>query len=147
VRRGRGAFAGELVPGTYRVLVEASGLGRRYTAAVRAGEQTHLAIDWDTDARWIATPRWIGLVWPRGVRDRTAQVAQRLARGGASVVVVGIILRRDRRFVIGQAYRRATGAPERAGSIELEAGEDDTGERDAARLLALADYLATGERT
>jgi len=144
VGRGRGGtFAGDLFPGSYRVLIEAAGIGRRYTVVVRAGERTRLSIDWDTDSRWTAAPRWVGLVWPRGARDRTAQLAQRLARAGAAgVIVVGIIRRDGRRLAIGHAYRRATGALDRAGSVELERGE-----RDAARLIALADYLATGERT
>lgn len=140
--RGRGGtFAGALFPGTYRVLVEVSGIGRRYTAAVRAGEETRLAIDWDTDARLTVTARWIGAVWPLGAEDRTARLAQRLARGGAidGVIVVGIVRRDGRRFVVGHAYGGAGGALARAGSIEL-------GARDAAKLLALADYLAGGER-
>jgi hypothetical protein len=170
VGRGRGrAFAGELFPGTYRVLVEASGVGRRYTAAVRAGEETRLSIDWDIDARLTVTPRWVGFVWPRGARERMSQIAARLSRGGAldDVIVVGIVRRGARRFVVGHAYSRTAGTLERAGSIELgETGEigklgeigeiGELGEigkrgkpraRDTAKLVALADYLASGVRT
>jgi hypothetical protein len=143
VGRGRGGtFAGALLPGTYRILVEASGTGRRYTARVRAGETTRLSIDWDVDARLVATPRWVGCVWPRGAQDGTARLAQRLARGGAAdgVIVVEIVRRGERRFTTGRVYRRAAGSPARAAEIEL-------GGRDAERLVALADYLAGGERT
>ena len=148
VGRGRGGtFDGDLWPGTYRILVEVSGVGRRYTATVEPGRRTRLEIDWETDARFTATAQWIGFVWPRGAHDRTAQLAQRFARGNAldDAIVVGIVHRGAHRYVIGHTYRRESGVLERVGSIQLgEPGEP--GAADAAKLAALADYLSNGER-
>lgn len=141
VHRGRGhALAEDLLPGTYRIQLEAAGTSRRYTTTLHAGEQALLSIDWDTDTRVTATPQWVGFAWPHGAKPRTRQLVQRLARRGAieAVIVVGIAEAGERRYVVGRRYR-ATGAIERLAWLEFGVGGP-------AQLIALADYLAGATR-
>lgn len=138
--RGSTSVTG-LLPGPYRVLVEAAGVARRYEVSVGEGEETRLSIDWALDARLTAARTWAGFVAPRGAPDPAARLGPQLARGDApgGVIVVGIVRRGARRLAVGHAYAPGTGALVRAGSVELGAGA-------APRLSALAAYLAGGAR-
>lgn len=62
VGRGRGgAFASDVLPGAYRVLIVLHGKARRYRISVHGNAQTRLLLDWDEESRFALGRDWAGL--------------------------------------------------------------------------------------
>jgi hypothetical protein len=123
VRHGPGSrFAGDLLPGRYRLLVQVGNVARRYAVDVDPAKsvQVERRIDWELDSNFEATKEWVGMHWRTGV-VRTADVARQLSsrvrqRG---VAFVTIELRHNRRFVVGNVYEPRASGP-RTCTIEID---------------------------
>ncbi|MEJ7599245.1 MAG: hypothetical protein WKG01_15170 [Kofleriaceae bacterium] len=135
VARG-GSYTGNMLPGSYRVVVQVNDLTRRYDVTVSAGAETHLEIDWGLDSQLVVSDRWIGIVARDLTPARERELMTSFARR-SSVDIVFVRLHRSGAAMAlrGHWYRRSTAKQERGGEIRL--GGDD--ERKAA---ALASYLA-----
>ena len=129
-----------MIPGTYRVLVVADGVGRVYHVTVPADGTTRdrvLDIDWAADTAFMVTREWVGWVWPIG-HDRVASAAPARARViGDAVIVASIVWRDGLRFVTATKFSGA-GKEVTSGAIKL------TGDRDEAKITALATTIITG---
>ena len=129
-----------MTPGTYRVLVVADGVGRLYHVTVPTNGTTRdrvLDIDWVADTAFIVTREWAGWVWPIGY-DRVALAAPVRARViGDAVIVASIVWRDGLRFVTATKFSSA-GKEVTSGAIKL------TGDRDEAKITALATTIITG---
>jgi hypothetical protein len=138
--RGRGTSVLSLASGTYRLLLVRAGVARRYAVTVVPDRTTELAIDWDADAAFTASPSWIGFRWPGGQDDTTEAAVARYAQGARvhDVFVVSIVESSARRFIAGEMFEKHSGALVRHKAIEL--GRDD-----ARCRRALAYYLLRGE--
>lgn len=91
--RGRGSVAlGDIAPGSYRVLVQASAVSRRYAVEISAGATAELTIDWITDSAFVFTPEWVGFALPRAYADRADAYAGRLAKAlpTGNVITLGV---------------------------------------------------------
>ncbi len=155
--RGRGgAYAADVLPGAYRVLVVVGAESRLYRLAVHANEQTRLQIDWSEDARYRVSPRWAGLeaVGRRanqgnrdggdgdddgdddgdGDGDAGERARERLGRRLAfsDAIVVGVGEARGERWIWGAVYERGSGRRLRRGELR---GDE---------LLRFAEFLRTG---
>lgn len=147
--RGRGgAYAADVLPGAYRVLVVVGAESRLYRVTVHANEQTRLQIDWSEDARYRVSPRWAGMEPVEryagrgsggdGGRGRDGdggeQARQRLGRRLAfsDAIVVGIGEERGERWIWGAVYERGSGRRLRRGELR---GDE---------LLRFAEFLRSG---
>jgi hypothetical protein len=137
--RGTQRWSQSLLPGVYRVLLVSGGVSRRYSARVTSGGNAELQIDWDADARFHATPSWIGFAWPRDEDDKTAAAVERYARREQrhDIYVASLAEQGQRRFVTGAVFDKRTGMLRRDNVIEL--GRDD-----GACARALAQHLLRG---
>lgn len=138
--RGRGTARLTLPSGTYRLLLVRAGVARRYAIPVAPARTNELAIDWDADAAFTASPAWVGFRWPHGQDDTTEAAVARYAQGARQhdIYVVSIVERNARRFLAGEIFEKHTGALVRHKAIEL--GRDD-----ARCVRSLAYYLLKGE--
>jgi len=138
--RGSGKALLKLASGTYRLLLVRFGVARRYLVAVAPDRMTDLAIDWDADAAFSATPQWIGFRWARSDTDKTEAAVARYAHGAPrhDIFVVSIVHRNARRFIAGEIFEKQTGALVRHKAIELGRDDDRCGR-------ALAQYLLKGD--
>ncbi len=138
--RGSGKALLKLAQGRYRLLLVRSGMARRYTVVVAPDRMTDLAIDWDADAAFSATPAWIGFRWLGGQDDKTEVAVARYAHGAPrhDIFVVSIVQWNARRFIDGRIFEKQTGALVRHKAIELGHDDEPCGR-------ALAQYLLEGD--
>jgi tetratricopeptide (TPR) repeat protein len=123
--RGRGGiFSGDLMPGSYRVLIEIGALGRVYDVQVRSNEQTRLQVDWAMDSAFVATKSWVGISLLASAGKTISQYAGALARRlhVADLTVFSISWDGRRRYLSAATFSMETGNRMRAGSVELDSG-------------------------
>lgn len=165
--RGRGgAYAADLIPGPYRVLVVVGSQSRLYRLVVHPNEQTRLQIDWREDERYQLTPRRAEIEERPPAHEPRAGTA---AAGGAGpeagaeeaslalrarlgkrltfsdAIVIGVSEARGQRWLWGEVYERRSGRRLRRGEL-LRGGE----RRTAGRALnedqvRFAEFLRTGK--
>jgi hypothetical protein len=144
----------DLLPGVYRVFIQVPATpGRQYAVEVTAGRHTVLRVDWELDSSLWLTDGWVGFVFAtEAERARQAGFAGTLARrwgGGTPLAVLGMTRLSGKPAITGHLYD-ATGRVVRGASVVLgERGEappvgGGAEPGDAARLRALARYLADG---
>jgi hypothetical protein len=125
----------DLVPGVYRVFVQAPGTaGRQYEVEVNANELADLVVEWEVDSALWLTDRWIGLVFAtEAERGKQAGFAGALARRwGLAIATVGIGQRDGKSCVVGSLYD-LNGAVVRSALVAR--GADEAALRSLARFL------------
>lgn len=131
---------GDLIPGEYRVYVQ---IGKRpsraHHVAIRANQETTLAIDGAYDAVVHTSGGWTGLLFA-DASDRArheARYAATLARelGAREVVVIGIDQVQGRPALVGALVDRATGRWLRRASLALDPDPSSERVRTLARFL------------
>lgn len=139
VGRGRGgAFASDVLPGEYRVLIVLRGRARRYRVSVHGNAQTRLLLDWDQESRFALGRDWAGLelagLSPVAAEAALRTRARRLQFHDA--LYIGVSPGPRGRALWGAVYQRGTGRKLR----QVQVPVTDTGphelERFAAALLA-----------
>jgi hypothetical protein len=136
---GRAALA-DLVPGTYRVLVQIPAtIGRQYAVEVSPSDDVRLDVD-PADVWLQATDRWIGFSFPTDAdRGGEAKLAGQIARrwtGRDVVAVVGSTKIQDKPALIGSLYQ-VDGTALRSAVVVAEV-------TDRRAVAALAQFLADG---
>jgi len=138
--RGLGSAAlTDLVPGIYRVFIQAPGTaGRQYEVEVNANELAELHVDWELDSSLWMTDSWNGFVFAtEAERAKQATFAGKLARRwGQLIAVVGVMHLRGKPGVAAILYD-TTGNVVRSAIIALEGADE-------AMLRSLARFLADG---
>lgn len=139
VGRGRGgAFASDVLPGAYRVLIVLHGQARRYRVSVHGNAQTRLLLDWDQEARFALGRDWAGLelvgLSPAAAEAALRSRARRLQFHDA--LYIGVSPGPRGSSLWGAVYQRGTGRKLRQAQVPLaEAGPRQL-ELFAATLLA-----------
>jgi hypothetical protein len=139
--RGAGRIVlGDLIPGTYRVLVLASGTrGHQYEIEVVSGAEAH--VDASAADAWLqVTDRWVGFSFPSDAeRSREAEYAGEIARrwtGGGVVAVVGSARLQNKPALVGTVYK-TDGTVLRSAVVTAAAA-------DHGAVTALAQFLTDG---
>ena len=141
---GRGStYAADLLPGSYRVVVQVGRTARRYDAIVRPDAAMSLEIDWAFDTALDVSDDWVGFAHANAgaVSENVRRLSRRMGNE-RTLIVLGLRRERDHVAVIGSHYDDATtGHVERSGEVRVN------GPGDRGPLRALARFLANGERS
>ncbi len=108
VGRGRGSsFEANVVAGDYEVLVQVEGAALRYTfhADPAITQHAELRVHWNVDTRLVVGEQWIG------IEHAPADVVPALVHAlpHYSVVIVSIVDRHDRRWLVATRYAAGSG--------------------------------------
>ncbi len=139
VGRGRGgAFASDVLPGAYRVLIVLHGQARRYRISVHGNAQTRLLLDWDQESRFALGRDWAGLelvgLSPAAVETALRSRARRLQFHDA--LYIGVSPDPRGSSLWGAVYQRGTGRKLRQAQVPLADAGPRQLELFAATLLA-----------
>ncbi len=137
---GKAALA-DLIPGTYRVMVQVPGtLGRQYAVDVQANDDAFLKVESDIDSSLWVTDTWVGFQFATDAeRTKEAKFATQLARrwtDGELVAVIGTLQIQGKPALIGTLYE-TNGAVLRSAIVTTERADTTT-------LRSLARFLADG---
>ena len=132
---------GDIVPGTYRVLIQApTGDSRQYDVEVAASQVARLAIDWDLDSL-INVGSWVGFHFPTEKEHaREAMLVHQLAEKHTDASVAAtltITSAHGHVAVIGTSYGVQHGRLLRSGIVELPGRPAD----DEKQLNRLVEYI------
>jgi hypothetical protein len=122
--------------------VRVAGVARRYDVAVKPGDETRLAIDWDLESRLNVSDSWVGVTdafTGEAHELRDAIAFAKLACGDHRVIAISMTFGPNNDVVSGKLYDTASGGVERHGQVLIPRGSDAH-----EQLRHLAHYLVTG---
>lgn len=117
--RARGeTFKGDILPGTYRVMVQVAGTSRRFRVPVKPNSTVRLSVDWDAVSRMSVTSNGLELRISEYDMKHAPSLARRFLRAAESSRAV-IVLAVEKRVMTGWLMSVESNHITRAGRINL----------------------------